>query len=125
MSKVGRLYSLCRGTANTKDCGYKYWQAWELGQLGATAVAEPKLVGDWDCDPTASVASGPQVDWMSCEHRGQPLRTEVCTSCCGGGVKVKVFACEVLKECTIGKKIDGVPMCYGCGSFSESKAKEP
>lgn len=36
MRKMGRFFTFCQGTANTADCGLKYWNAWEQGQLGAT-----------------------------------------------------------------------------------------
>lgn len=51
MQKVGRLYEFCQGTANTADCGFKYWRAWEMGQMGATAPDEPKLE-PWECSNT-------------------------------------------------------------------------
>ena len=121
IEKIGRQYDLCRGTANTADCGYKYWAAWETGQLGATAVNSPILDRDWDCTPADVVASSPslqKVDGQSCVHRGEAIRTEGCKSC-RGNVQVKVFACSEFGECTIAKKIGSAAMCYGCSSFSK------
>ena len=34
-------FARCQGTAGGKDCGLSYWQAWESGQLGATAPGDP------------------------------------------------------------------------------------
>lgn len=34
-------FARCQGTAGGKDCGLSYWQAWEAGQLGATAPEDP------------------------------------------------------------------------------------
>jgi len=34
-------HARCQGTAGGKDCGLSYWQAWESGQLGATAPSDP------------------------------------------------------------------------------------
>ncbi len=48
MQKIGRMYELCKGVADTPDCGFKYWQAWETGQLGATAPDEP-ILEPWEC----------------------------------------------------------------------------
>lgn len=43
MQKTGRLYEFCQGVADTADRGFKYWRAWETGQLGATAPDKPML----------------------------------------------------------------------------------
>ena len=49
----------------------------------------------------------------SCKHRGGVLRLEQCPSC-NGTVMVKVFSCEIHKECSILPKIAGVKACRGC-----------
>ncbi len=54
--KSPREHSLCRGTADTEDCGSKYFFAWEQGKLGATAPDEPVLVQDWDCGQPGNVS---------------------------------------------------------------------
>lgn len=96
--------------------------------MHATVPDNPILTCDWECEnepivfhPQARMsASG--VDWVACVHRGESIRTEVCATCCGGGVKVKVFACSEFGECTIGKQIGALAVCVGCGSFSEVNA---
>jgi len=49
MVKDNRLWQCCRGECDSLDCGRKYWRAWELGFLGATAPADPQPDIDWDC----------------------------------------------------------------------------
>lgn len=53
-----------------------------------------------------------------CTHIGDTLRTVDCPTC-SGRVKVKVFACSVHGECTLGKSVDGVACCLGCKDHSE------
>jgi len=43
MHKGIRKKQLCKGIADTGDCGIKYWQKWEQGQGGATSPDEPQL----------------------------------------------------------------------------------
>lgn len=43
MNKTVREVELCKGVANTPDCGKKYWLAFEQGKLGATAPPDPIL----------------------------------------------------------------------------------
>lgn len=38
-----RMVELCSGRAATPDCGLKYWQAWEGGEMEATAPLFPHL----------------------------------------------------------------------------------
>lgn len=49
MAKSDREYQLCRGLANSADCGRKYWIAWETGKLGATAPESPVTDPDGFC----------------------------------------------------------------------------
>ena len=46
----------------------------------------------------------------SCVHRGVEVRQQACATC-QGAIQIKVFACDVLGECTIGKKLDGIACC--------------
>ena len=59
MEKLGRQHAICQGTAKVRECGWKYWQLWERGGMGATAVAEPKLEQDWICDENAPPLATP------------------------------------------------------------------
>jgi hypothetical protein len=43
MNKNAALFSMCKGIANSPDCGRKYWIAWERGTVGATAPETPVL----------------------------------------------------------------------------------
>src|SRR5690606_37532795 len=50
MKKSRSEHQKCQGTANTRDCGLKYWQAWERGEAGATAPADPILHPQGFCE---------------------------------------------------------------------------
>jgi hypothetical protein len=51
MTKSETLFSMCKGVANSPDCGRKYWNAWEKGLVGATAPANPSINPPSFCDP--------------------------------------------------------------------------
>ena len=53
------------------------------------------------------------IDLGRCIHRGDKIRNQVCTSC-PAKPRIKVFACAVHGECTIGKRLDGLACCAGC-----------
>lgn len=44
---------------------------------------------------------------------GEETDRATCTTC-GGGVRVKVFACQMHGRATIGKQIEGATNCAGC-----------
>lgn len=44
--KNQRQYELCSGSAETNDCGAKYWNAWENGRHGATTPADPIILSN-------------------------------------------------------------------------------
>ena len=125
MKKGEREFQLCKGTANTSDCGFKYWANWEQGFFGAGVVQDtPILTQDWECDGS-TVTSYPSpileqrtiAATMKCVHRGDEQREEVCPTC-RGSVRVKIYGCAVLGECTIAKKIGNLAVCQGCASYS-------
>ena len=64
MQKGERLFQLCKGAAQTSDCGFKYWTRWEQGAYGAGVVQdEPILTQDWECDSSQVVHfSEPETD---------------------------------------------------------------
>ncbi len=57
-----------------------------------------------------------------CKHRGDQQRLQWCDPCRGD---IKVFACELYGECTLGKKLDGIACCNDrgvvCPDFTPSK----
>lgn len=55
-----------------------------------------------------------------CVHLGQPTgELEMCPTCRGGKVQLKVFACAVYATgCTIAKPVAGRACCAGCPSYS-------
>ena len=57
-----------------------------------------------------------------CSHVGYELRREVCGTCGGKQVKLKVFACDVHGECTIEKPLTGIKCCKSCADFTASSA---
>ena len=50
MLKLGRMFKLCKGTAETPDCGKKYWNGWNRGRMGATIPDTSGFAEEWDCD---------------------------------------------------------------------------
>ena len=64
--------------------------------------------------PRPEAASRLPINQMlACVHRGPELRKEPCETC-GGGVRIKVFACAIHGECQLDDKIAGVAQCAGC-----------
>jgi hypothetical protein len=62
-----------------------------------------------------------RVDRSSpCQHLGDKLGTQECQGC-QGTVRIKLFACEVHGQCTLGKKLDGTACCANCLDYQPSK----
>lgn len=56
LNKSKRKHELCSGQASTPDCGRSYFDAWERGELGATAPFDAKQTNDTDfCSHPAKV----------------------------------------------------------------------
>ena len=51
-----------------------------------------------------------------CAHLGDSTRQQECDSC-ACKTRIKVFACAVFGECTLGKNLDGLACCAGCGEY--------
>ena len=60
------------------------------------------------------VQAGPNA--IPCIHLGEDLRLQQCESC-GGNIQLKVFACDIYKECTLGKKLEGLQCCAMCKDY--------
>jgi glycosyltransferase involved in cell wall biosynthesis len=58
--------------------------------------------------------SKPAKTDISCIHRGDEVRRVICDSCGGRKVELKVFACALHKECTLGKPQPGLRSCTKC-----------
>lgn len=54
-----------------------------------------------------------------CRYLGPELRQVDCPSC-GGRVRIKIFACEVFGECSLGKLIPRTKACDGCQKYEAS-----
>lgn len=64
--------------------------------------------------PRPETASRIPLDQLlACIHRGPELRQEPCETC-GGGIRIKVFACAVHTECQLDDKIVGLKYCGVC-----------
>lgn len=56
-----------------------------------------------------------------CLHLGEQTRVQRCETC-AGNLRIKVMACAVFGECTIGTgkdkgRLPGVACCQGCNSY--------
>ncbi len=61
---------------------------------------------------------------LPCEHLLEVVRLAQCDTCCGKGkVRLKVFGCEALGECTLGKQLDDVVCCVTCEQYSPKKVQ--
>jgi hypothetical protein len=69
----------------------------------------------------ATVAAGGPLPLPPCVHLGEETRREQCLTC-GGRVMLRVLACEVHGEATVGKRLEGVPgCCTDCERYSARK----
>lgn len=57
-------------------------------------------------------------DSQPCIHRGEENGRIECPSC-SGMVQVKTFDCAVHGSCTLGKRLDEMACCVGCGDYSD------
>jgi hypothetical protein len=48
---------------------------------------------------------------------GTEVRLQGCSSC-GGSWQIKVFACAIHGECTLGKRLDGLACCSECQDYA-------
>lgn len=55
-------------------------------------------------------------DTGHCRHLGDSTRQQECDSC-AGKTRIKIFACAIHGECTLGKKLEGLACCSGCGEW--------
>lgn len=69
------------------------------------------------CAVSASDDAPPAVaQSRDCRHRGSESRRVECPTC-SGTVRIKVFACSLKGECTLGQPVDGIPCCATCEEF--------
>lgn len=62
----------------------------------------------------------------ACRHRGDEVRIETCASCTDGEQwNVKIFACPLRGECTVGKKLPGIVCCALFADCSDFAARGP
>lgn len=71
-----------------------------------------RIVHDTRPADSASRSAAKEARRAACAHRGDLLRTEPCRTC-SGTVRVKVLACTVHGECTLGNKLPGLTWCLG------------
>lgn len=67
-----------------------------------------------DCEPEKchAVCEAGDCRWLG----KAPLRLVGCESC-GGNVQIKVFACAVHGETTVGKQLEGLACCATCDDY--------
>lgn len=58
-----------------------------------------------------------------CQHLGDQLRNEPCQTC-RGDVQVKVFACGIHGECTLGKELPHIACCLRCHYYEAHQTDE-
>lgn len=63
------------------------------------------------------VSRVPLDQLLACIHRGAKLRQEPCETC-GGGTRIKIFACAIHGDCQLDDKIAGVKFCGECAEFA-------
>jgi hypothetical protein len=51
-----------------------------------------------------------------CKHRGDEARRRRC-SICRGTVELRVFACSLHRECTLGTQLPGIACCAVCPDY--------
>lgn len=69
--------------------------------------------------PLAGALQFQQAHPEKCGHRGEETRRVKCNTCAGETL-LKVFACPVRGECTIGKQVKGVAaVCQTCPSYQQ------
>lgn len=69
--------------------------------------------------PRPEAASRVPLDQLlACIHRGPELRQELCPTC-PNGVRIKIFACAIHRECQLDDKIPGVRSCGACADFAD------
>lgn len=55
-----------------------------------------------------------------CRQIGPEQRRVECDGC-KGTVLIKIFACSIHGECTIGRKIDPIACCKGCADYASTE----
>lgn len=51
-----------------------------------------------------------------CRFRGEEIGLKACETCTGK-TKIKLFACSMFEQCTIGKRFEEIAGCSSCPSF--------
>jgi hypothetical protein len=75
-------------------------------------------------DPAVTKARTAPAARLDCRHRGSALREAVCPSC-RGLVRLKVFACTLHGECTLGKSIQRLACCATCPDYAPPEPEAP
>jgi hypothetical protein len=68
------------------------------------------------CGRMCDVPEGGVVRNGPCLHLGPEVRQQECQEC-RGKVRMKIYACEVFGECSLGKPLAGVQYCVGCPRY--------
>jgi hypothetical protein len=100
--------------ADPRECRVCFWCA----DASPAGRAYRELWGE----PEPGAAPGP-ARTSACVHRGAQAREQACPSC-RGHVRLKVFACAVHGECTVGKALAGLACCATCPDFAAGSPRQ-
>src|SRR5262249_8463570 len=69
------------------------------------------------CDGLSAIVNRRQIP---CRYLGSEVRRQTCPTC-RGTVELKVFACALHGECTLGKALPGVACCAQCSDYAPTE----
>jgi hypothetical protein len=84
-------------------------------RLFAVIPSHSHIVQCVACGFPTILADSP-LPMLPCVRRGPEVRRIACKTC-QGITAIKVFACEIHAECTIGKQLEVVKCCAVCGDY--------
>ena len=103
----------------------EWFDLWERGDGPRSAPPDQSNLGSKAAGPAsphnASVQTGAPGLLTDCIHMGSELRREACPTC-GGHVELKIFACEVHRECALSVNATGVHCCQSCAEYQQASA---
>lgn len=104
-------FARCQGTAGGKDCGLSYWQAWEAGQLGATAPEDPVFqpVGFCGATPTDVSTIGTALKAIIQRETGIEIPCEQCVETIRELNRLTVAQAKQIRDRIVGQIVERAP----------------